>query len=134
MTPREFFEAVEAHPELEWGGVVGAEVEIKAALGRFALTPRAVLDNSWEELEGVLLGRRPAELMFHLARVVGYYSKTSNWNRSKLAELRDRRRGDYALPEKLTKRQEADLAEPLPDLVVEALAAGGADLTCRVGR
>jgi ribonucleoside-triphosphate reductase len=30
-----------------------------------------------------------------MARVVGYYSRVENWNKSKLGELTDRHKGDY---------------------------------------
>jgi len=32
-----------------------------------------------------------------MTRVVGYYSKTENWNASKHGELKDRHEGDYAV-------------------------------------
>lgn len=32
-----------------------------------------------------------------LTRVVGYFSRVSNWNDSKLAELEDRRKGKYQI-------------------------------------
>jgi ribonucleoside-triphosphate reductase len=31
----------------------------------------------------------------HITRIVGYFSRTSGWNKSKIAELEDRRKGDY---------------------------------------
>jgi hypothetical protein len=33
----------------------------------------------------------------HMTRIVGYYSRVNNWNKSKLGELNDRQVGDYAL-------------------------------------
>ena len=33
----------------------------------------------------------------HMTRIVGYYSKVHNWNKSKIGELRDRQKGDYAV-------------------------------------
>lgn len=35
--------------------------------------------------------------VYGMTRVVGYYSRVNNWNRSKLAELQDRQRGNYSL-------------------------------------
>jgi len=35
--------------------------------------------------------------VYGLTRIVGYYSRITNWNKSKLGELRDRRAGDYSL-------------------------------------
>ena len=33
--------------------------------------------------------------MRQVTRVVGYYSRVENWNKSKLGELDDRHKGDY---------------------------------------
>ncbi len=33
--------------------------------------------------------------VYGISRVVGYYSRIENWNKSKQAELRDRQRGSY---------------------------------------
>ncbi|GAF98113.1 unnamed protein product, partial [marine sediment metagenome] len=30
-----------------------------------------------------------------VTRIVGYYSRTANWNKSKIGELRDRQKGNY---------------------------------------
>jgi ribonucleoside-triphosphate reductase len=35
--------------------------------------------------------------VYGVTRIVGYFSRISNWNKSKLGELRDRRRGDYSV-------------------------------------
>ena len=32
-----------------------------------------------------------------ITRIVGYYSRINNWNKSKLGELKDRHRGHYGL-------------------------------------
>ncbi len=34
-----------------------------------------------------------------VTRIVGYYSRTGNWNKSKIGELRDRQNGRYGTPE-----------------------------------
>ncbi len=36
--------------------------------------------------------------VYGLTRIVGYFSRISNWNKSKIGELRDRHAGRYALP------------------------------------
>jgi len=33
-----------------------------------------------------------------ISRVVGYFSVIENWNRGKLAELKDRQKGNYDVP------------------------------------
>jgi len=35
--------------------------------------------------------------VYGISRIVGYFSIIENWNKSKLAELRDRHKGDYKL-------------------------------------
>ena len=35
--------------------------------------------------------------VYGITRIVGYYSRVNNWNKSKLGELHDRQRGDYSL-------------------------------------
>jgi len=39
-----------------------------------------------------------SENVYGISRVVGYFSRIDNWNKSKTAELRDRQRGNYAVP------------------------------------
>ena len=51
-----------------------------------------------EEAREVLEGRREPVMLHTITRITGYYSSTENWQRSKLAELEDRRKGNYALP------------------------------------
>jgi len=40
-----------------------------------------------------------SEHIVGISRVVGYFSKIKNWNKSKQAELKDRQKGDYKLKE-----------------------------------
>ena len=51
---------------------------------------------SWTELKPILQGRDPI-IMDGMTRIVGYFSKTSNWNQSKTGELMDRRKGNYKI-------------------------------------
>ncbi|MGR3310777.1 MAG: hypothetical protein ACUZ77_08375 [Candidatus Brocadiales bacterium] len=37
--------------------------------------------------------------LFGITRIVGYYSRVNNWNKSKRAELTDRHKGSYKLSE-----------------------------------
>lgn len=128
MQGRDFYDRVEEHAELEWLGARetaargaswapesdsgGGEVlvrHVKTDL-KYALSLGAIGEHPWEELEAVLTGSRTARIMTHLTRIVGYYSRVKNWNRSKLAELRDRHLGAYSLPE----TGEAGAAPPGP--------------------
>ena len=54
-----------------------------------------------DEMTALLKGQREALELVTITRIVGYYSHVENWNRSKLGELEDRRRGNYALEEAL---------------------------------
>lgn len=100
----QFFNAVEQHPVLE-----GLSIEKDGNEGRFAIrhtesrlvtvVPASdVLEVEWPVLEEILTGQREPHVLYHMTRVVGYFSRTENWNKSKLGELADRHAGDYALP------------------------------------
>jgi hypothetical protein len=105
MRGTDFLAAVRAHPALRLGEgprddriyvVFVGQGDVKVG---WELEPETILENGWEDLEGVLTTKRPAKGIRWLARIVGYYSNMNNWNFSKLAEAADRRKGNYALPE-----------------------------------
>ena len=113
MDGREFYEKIDAHPDLEYlGSKLGVSPrEDRVFVGchtggggtngvRFEISPAAILDpkTTWEDLEPVLTGRRPVRVLGHMSRIVGYYSPVRCWNRSKHAELADRQRGEYVVP------------------------------------
>ncbi len=107
MQGREFYEQVMAHDEVEWLGVregsSPAEDEtlvLHTETGiKHAVSVSSILNHTWQELSGVITGKRQPRVMIHLTRIVGYYSRVQNWNRSKLAELDDRHVGTYGVPE-----------------------------------
>ena len=143
MIGRDFYDRMQDHPRLEWlgslegtpahGGIPArpdrAIVRDRETRVRWEVPVSTVLGRRWEELEDVLLGRRPGRLMMQYTRVVGYYSNTANWNGSKLAELADRQRGNYGVPGRTP-----DMDGAMPVGIVEDLAAGGANLACDVGK
>lgn len=45
----------------------------------------------------VLMNLKPAQPLAGITRIVGYYSRVNNWNKSKIGELRDRNQRNYAL-------------------------------------
>lgn len=56
-----------------------------------------ILENvDYENLISVLSGRE-AVVIDGITRIVGYFSKISNWNKSKIGELDDRRKGNYKI-------------------------------------
>jgi hypothetical protein len=98
-----FFTAVESHPSLR-----GVSIESDADDGQLAvehtdsklvtvLPVGAIEKADWPLLEEILIGRREPSVLYHMTRVVGYYSRVENWNQSKLGELADRHRGEYAV-------------------------------------
>ena len=44
-----------------------------------------------------VLSWRDAVVVDGITRIVGYFSKISNWNKSKIGELDDRRKGNYKI-------------------------------------
>ena len=125
MDGRDFFNHVHQHQDLEWLGAKqgGTPAEDQVLVGykktssKFAVSVSAVGDHSWDELQAVLTGQRSPRVMTQLSRIVGYYSQLQNWNRSKLAELRDRRKGNYAVPESASLT-----AQSGPSIVTSAVA------------
>jgi hypothetical protein len=60
--------------------------------------PRAAIEKTdWLVLEDVLTGKRDPEVLYHMTRIVGYYSRVENWNNSKLGEMKARIQGHYGL-------------------------------------
>lgn len=101
MEKQELFERIEASG-YEWkiyekDGIEG--VLIRCVCSKCLNTGRPVpvdfdllQEIDWHDIERRVVNGRHVE---HVTRVVGYYSKTSNWNRSKQGELKDRHRGRY---------------------------------------
>lgn len=58
----------------------------------------------------VIKSERKPIVLEGVTRIVGYYSRTNNWNKSKVGELRDRARGDYGSPGYRQKHQAERLA------------------------
>jgi hypothetical protein len=63
---------------------------------KYKILVDSIYKYDWNNLKRVLDGGE-AKVIDHITRIVGYFSKTSNWNKSKLGELEDRRAGDYAV-------------------------------------
>ena len=105
MEMMQFFDMVEQHLELEG---VGIDAECKdrqpgviIRYGKNGLMTRiptaAVEAADWETLEEVLTGKREPQVLQHMTRVVGYFSRVENWNKSKVGELKDRQKGNYSI-------------------------------------
>lgn len=103
MELKAFFEKVEAHPQLTGLGVDTQDIhhcvivryEPSQLITRIPVA--AIPDFEWGLLEDVLTGLREPQVLQHMTRVVGYFSRVENWNRSKVGELKDRHKGNYAI-------------------------------------
>lgn len=63
---------------------------------KYKLNKLSLESADWDNLLNVLNGREPF-VLDGITRIVGYFSKISNWNKSKIGELHDRRQGDYKI-------------------------------------
>ncbi len=100
-----FFESVERHPDLEGVGIdsdcpdrnPGVIVKYCKS-GLMTRIPVAAIEAAdWPILEEVLVGKREPQVLQHMTRVVGYFSRVENWNKSKVGELKDRQKGEYSV-------------------------------------
>ncbi|MCC8180757.1 MAG: anaerobic ribonucleoside-triphosphate reductase [Planctomycetes bacterium] len=100
-----FFEQVEQHPELEGIGVdsscpdrsPGVLVKHLPSSLITRIPSAAIEEAGWDILEDVLVGKREPAVLQHMTRVVGYFSRVENWNKSKVGELKDRQKGNYSI-------------------------------------
>lgn len=99
-----FYENVEAHPELEGQGVDQPEAKKPGVVVRHIptglstrLPVEAIEQADWGLVEEVLTCKREPVALQHMTRVVGYFSRIENWNQSKIGELHDRHKGNYAI-------------------------------------
>lgn len=53
------------------------------------------MENKNKNENGVRCSHCGSRNTFGISRVVGYFSKIDNWNGGKVAELRDRQKGNY---------------------------------------
>ncbi len=101
---RAFSEAIEAHGYLEIDGDIEGKSLSTHCLKvlnheknvAYSVSLEAILT---QELEALIFALETGikNRLYGITRIVGYYSRVSNWNKSKLGELRDRHRGDYSV-------------------------------------
>ena len=101
MKLTKFYEMIEADKELK--GIAVDHVlktvtieEVKAG-AHTSLPISTVMTHPWGLIRAVCVAERSPRLLSHVSRVVGYFSRIDNWNDSKIGELLDRQRGNYAL-------------------------------------
>jgi len=101
----EFYEAVENDPELIGRNIIEAEEldETKFVLSNtrddYSTTFQlpVIRENQWTVLRKLALGELEIQPLAVMTRIVGYFSIVSNWNKSKMGELKDRRLGNYGV-------------------------------------
>ena len=114
MNGADFYDKVQAHPDLELVGAAGADkinpvldvlekecvlfVRCSPCDEFYQLTAAGIAGVEWEALEKVLTGEREPLVLDQMTRICGYYSNVGSWNLSKIGELADRRKGDYKIP------------------------------------
>ena len=91
----DFQERIERHPDLKIVGYKDFKVYVEYKGHFSSVSTTCIEENLWTDLEDVLIGRREPECLYHMSRVVGYFSRIENWNSSKQGELKDRHKGDY---------------------------------------
>ena len=72
----------------------------KTRAAQLTISPEFTICNACKKMVGKLVETCPScesTDVYGVTRIVGYFSRVSNWNKSKLAELRDRHRGNYSL-------------------------------------
>lgn len=76
---------------LDKADISGGHEQVSIPMGEVF---RTVKDSeSAAEVVNVVAGDREGEILEGQSRIVGYFSKVRNWNKSKLGELSDRQRG-----------------------------------------
>jgi len=81
----------------EYNGNEGYFIRCRRLGTKVHVTEEAIEANKWERLDrGVVQGKD----VYHVTRIVGYYSRIHNWNKSKLGELADRHRGEYIVKQR----------------------------------
>lgn len=103
MTLDELFEQVEQNKELRGMGIEetdkGAMLLIEHVPSHLTtkLPAAAVEKLDWPLLLSVLIGEREPKVLERMTRVCGYFSRLDNFNRSKIGEIKDRIKGQYAV-------------------------------------
>jgi hypothetical protein len=74
-------------------GIEGAYVEVSIE----EIVQKVTDCDKAQEFVNVVQNDRASIVLNGITRIVGYYSRVNNWNKSKVGELRDRAKGSYGL-------------------------------------
>lgn len=105
MTVQDFLRAIHKHSRLVCWKIIDGDdpkddhiiIKDVMANSHFRVLVNTVMNTDWQTLEGVLTGKREPRVLRKVTRIVGYFSRVENWNRSKIGELRSRRKGNYSV-------------------------------------
>lgn len=99
MDFKQFYKSVESHDSLEGVGVTDSSVIVNNIQQKttYNIPFLSIEAHTWDDLCSVLGGHRDPSVLQHMTRIVGYFSRVSNWNTSKVAELADRHEGEYSI-------------------------------------
>jgi len=96
----ELLEAINNHDDLKIVETDDLCVVVLANTGRaYRVWFDKVIRYGADQIMECLTGKREPVELYTYSRVIGYYSRIDNWNKSKLGELKDRRAGSYLIGE-----------------------------------
>jgi hypothetical protein len=106
MTTNDFLDQIKDSPELELKLEKDGKYYIEHTPSHVIT---AICSNTIETVEqkvlfDVLTVKREPVVLDTVSRIVGYFSRGSQWNNSKIAERADRRKGNYILDEQKEER------------------------------
>lgn len=86
-------------------GVEGHQCEVEQS----EIFAKIVTCEHAQQFIDVINGDRNPIMCHGVTRIVGYYSRVNNWNKSKIGELRDRQKGNYGTGKHVTQHKPATL-------------------------
>jgi len=75
--------------EYEHEGAPG--IAIRKDENKIFISDDGIKTQKWEKI------KKGIPDLIYMSRIVGYYSRINNWNKSKLGELKDRHAGNYVV-------------------------------------
>jgi len=99
VTLKDFYDRVQQDNEMRGIDATNGTCTIEEIrTGIHTRVPKdTIRHHTWDRLRDVILGVCNAIVLYHVSRIVGYFSRIENWNPAKIGELRDRRKGNYAI-------------------------------------
>lgn len=100
MTIEEFIEQLKKTPEVELinenddNRIV---VRHKPSEVYTCILRDIVPTETWHRLWQIITGDQLVDPIYHVTRIVGYFSRVENWNKSKIGEYNDRKKGNYEI-------------------------------------